>query len=231
MQSDVCPENPTQQSLPGLVDGLKVLPRLPPLEGMGRLVADLRRARKIKSRQTWALKNRQRIKQLKALWRAKNKERMACYMADWKIKNADHVQEYAAKYRQNHRQEMRLRSIEYYSKHKESCRTRSRAWSKSNPVSRIEYENIRRATKYGIKVDAKNVKQIIKSWKTKHYFRCYYCRARFPISKLHIDHVVPLIKGGKHSCDNICQSCPTCNQHKHTKLVQEVVTNGQPMLL
>jgi 5-methylcytosine-specific restriction endonuclease McrA len=46
-------------------------------------------------------------------------------------------------------------------------------------------------------------------------YRCVYCGERF--DQLTIDHVVPLIKGGKHSVDNIVPACQSCNSRKGTK--------------
>lgn len=51
---------------------------------------------------------------------------------------------------------------------------------------------------------------------------CYYCGADTRGS-YHIDHVVPLSRGGTNFPDNIVISCPTCNQSKGNKLLHEWV--------
>lgn len=40
-------------------------------------------------------------------------------------------------------------------------------------------------------------------------------------TKYHIDHVVPLAKGGSSNISNIALLCPTCNQRKHKKDAHE----------
>ncbi len=54
--------------------------------------------------------------------------------------------------------------------------------------------------------------------------KCSYCgtqvsRPRFSRTNLRgFDHVVPLIKGGKHTASNIVVCCRTCNTNKNDKL-------------
>lgn len=48
---------------------------------------------------------------------------------------------------------------------------------------------------------------------------CWYCNAQ--LLKFHIDHVVPLVRGGTNQPDNIVLACPSCNQSKGTKTVEE----------
>lgn len=46
---------------------------------------------------------------------------------------------------------------------------------------------------------------------------CAYCGAA---GDLHIEHVVPISKGGTHSIGNIVPSCPRCNYSKHAHEVE-----------
>jgi 5-methylcytosine-specific restriction endonuclease McrA len=43
---------------------------------------------------------------------------------------------------------------------------------------------------------------------------CFYCRRKFPPGELTMDHLVPLIRGGKSSKGNIVPSCKECNNKK-----------------
>jgi 5-methylcytosine-specific restriction endonuclease McrA len=49
--------------------------------------------------------------------------------------------------------------------------------------------------------------------------RCAYCRkSNIP---LHMDHVIPLSRGGTNTTDNIVPACKKCNTSKGDKLLQE----------
>ena len=43
---------------------------------------------------------------------------------------------------------------------------------------------------------------------------CHYCQQKFPPSKLTMDHIVPLARGGESSRGNIVPSCQQCNRGK-----------------
>jgi hypothetical protein len=47
--------------------------------------------------------------------------------------------------------------------------------------------------------------------------RCYWCSVEVG-DDFHLDHVIPLKRGGLHQIDNIVVSCPFCNASKHDKL-------------
>ena len=40
-----------------------------------------------------------------------------------------------------------------------------------------------------------------------------------PLTSYHVDHVVPLSRGGGNGVDNICLACPSCNSSKNNKLL------------
>lgn len=57
---------------------------------------------------------------------------------------------------------------------------------------------------------------------------CAYCRGPLDLVRgsrspraLHWDHVIPLARGGAHSKDNLVPACRSCNESKHTRLVEE----------
>jgi 5-methylcytosine-specific restriction endonuclease McrA len=50
--------------------------------------------------------------------------------------------------------------------------------------------------------------------------KCHWCDK--PVGDdYHVDHIIPLSKGGDNSARNICISCPTCNSSKGAKLPHE----------
>lgn len=43
---------------------------------------------------------------------------------------------------------------------------------------------------------------------------CYYCGRKYPPSELTMDHLVPLIRGGKTIKSNLVTACKECNNKK-----------------
>ena len=59
-----------------------------------------------------------------------------------------------------------------------------------------------------------------KQLKDKFKNTCPSCLKSEPKIKLTIDHIVPLISGGRHSVENIQPLCESCNFSKHTKTIK-----------
>jgi 5-methylcytosine-specific restriction protein A len=50
---------------------------------------------------------------------------------------------------------------------------------------------------------------------------CYFCGKKFEPKELTMDHIVPLIRGGKSTKGNIVPSCKGCNNRKKHMLPLE----------
>ena len=50
---------------------------------------------------------------------------------------------------------------------------------------------------------------------------CHYCRRRFPPAQLSMDHIVPIIRGGKTTKGNVVTVCKECNNKKKYLLPME----------
>ena len=50
--------------------------------------------------------------------------------------------------------------------------------------------------------------------------RCSYClsAAQYAYQTFHIDHILPIAKGGTDDIENLCLSCSWCNSSKATKV-------------
>jgi hypothetical protein len=49
--------------------------------------------------------------------------------------------------------------------------------------------------------------------------RCEYCLSHqnYVMGHLQIDHIIPVVKGGLTTEDNLCLACELCNQYKWTR--------------
>lgn len=69
---------------------------------------------------------------------------------------------------------------------------------------------------------AKELKQTA-WWKQKRSTGiCHYCQNKFPVDEITMDHLVPLVRGGKSTKSNLVPACKNCNNLKKHKLVSEM---------
>jgi 5-methylcytosine-specific restriction endonuclease McrA len=57
--------------------------------------------------------------------------------------------------------------------------------------------------------------------------KCYYCGKKIAGSNMHLDHVVPISRGGSHASFNWVLACFSCNTSKHNKMPNRSTPNGQ----
>jgi 5-methylcytosine-specific restriction enzyme A len=50
---------------------------------------------------------------------------------------------------------------------------------------------------------------------------CHYCGNKFPARALTMDHIVPIIRGGKSTKGNVVAACKECNNKKKHSLAWE----------
>lgn len=91
-------------------------------------------------------------------------------------------------------------------------RERNKKYRKENPEKVREWTAKRKNAKIG-----RLPKGTIKSKKEIQNNKCVYCKTDISIT-FHVDHIIPLAKGGTHEPNNIQILCPTCNLRKSDKL-------------
>lgn len=81
------------------------------------------------------------------------------------------------------------------------------------------------ADKEHVKKEKQKAKELKKTswWRNKlNQGKCYYCEEFFSIETLTMDHVVPLIRGGKTIKNNVVVACKKCNFEKRHKTLVEI---------
>lgn len=170
------------------------------------------------------------------------------YLANrkWRLKNKKFCAERQRIWTRNHPGYNTLQTRKRRLKSPDNDRALNRKWKLKNPeklkaqrvrwcikqkVSRHLITIERRATQKRATVNPSGIKRMVIRWKSEPSFVCYYCHRSFPTMVLHIDHVIPLSRGGKHSLDNLCRSCPSCNMSKNSKIPSQFVPpTKQPLL-
>jgi len=121
---------------------------------------------------------------------------------------------------------------ELYHREPQKRREQARAWRARHPAA-VKRANQRRdpdvcrdmnarrrARLRGVMVEKFTRRQIYE----RDAGRCHLCGRRVKPNRWHLDHIIPLSKGGVHARWNVAVSCPTCNERKYNKPL------GQPRL-
>jgi 5-methylcytosine-specific restriction endonuclease McrA len=165
------------------------------------------------------------------------------YQKAHQAKNAETYKAKAKIYRQDNKAKLKEANRKYYELNKESRLARNaewrlvnadrkklsdKNWQKNNPEKRKQIaatwfrnhpdkaslnRQIRRARLKNAKffeVTSKDIAKIMAG-------NCIYCGAYSE----HVDHVIPLSRGGQHSVGNLVPSCQKCNLSKNNKTIME----------
>lgn len=95
-------------------------------------------------------------------------------------------------------------------------RAKAKAAGKYSTPEHLAKARDRRARRRAIMHGAWYADQYLRGIKPTRAKRCFYCAAPLR-GKYHIDHLIPLAKGGKHVDGNIVIACPACNLRKGAK--------------
>lgn len=171
---------------------------------------------RLKRRENY-LKNKERILANNAKSRAKNREKILQGKRDYynRIKNDPEWQAKDKAKRLLNKEKKSQYDKKYHAANKDKKVKRAIKWNEENKLKRsaitFNYDSKRRAiTKSGCSTKE------IKHWKDSQKKVCYWCGVRCS-ENYHVDHYVPLAKGGKHEIDNLVISCAPCNLRKNMK--------------
>jgi 5-methylcytosine-specific restriction endonuclease McrA len=94
-------------------------------------------------------------------------------------------------------------------------------WRRSNRDIVAELLRVQKAVRRGAerrRVTARDLARLL----DRHRGRCAYCAVPVvPGTSLHWDHIIPIIRGGRHAIGNLAPACPTCNTRKGALTVME----------
>ena len=123
----------------------------------------------------------------------------------WRAENTDRVRESSRAYR---------------AANQGKERERRRTWSATNPEKDRAYERNRRARKRN--APGAHTAADIFDLLNQTGGHCAYCGTECA-DDYHVDHMIPLSRGGSNGPENLCIACPSCNLRKNAKTAEEFI--------
>lgn len=162
----------------------------------------------------WKIKNKEKVSAYNQKWNAENAELRSSLGKEWRAANKEkHTADLAA-WRINNKAKAADSWKAWYAANKEKVSVSKAAWRKSNrDLSRV-YIHRRRALL--LNAEGTHSAQDIKDLYASQKGRCAYCKVKVG-GDYHVDHIQPLIKGGRNDRENLQICCPACNLRKRDK--------------
>lgn len=146
-------------------------------------------------------------------WRTQNKHYKAQADAAYAKAHPDRVKKAKAKYREANREKLREAGRAYQASNPELRKSRWQEYRSSNQDKITLKEARRRAQKKGNGIFVILPKEL----RRLRSQPCIYCGDKSE----HMDHVIPVSKGGRHSVGNLVPACAKCNISKSDKFLVE----------
>jgi 5-methylcytosine-specific restriction endonuclease McrA len=147
----------------------------------------------------WFKENSERGKQTRAAWHVANREAMLVRM---KQNRLDKIDAYRAANRK------------WATENKERKREMDRRWHAANPDKSRLYHRVNQ-TRRRLAEGTHTANDILRIMKMQRN-RCAICKVKLR-GKYHVDHIVPIARGGTHWPSNLQILCAPCNTTKHAR--------------
>lgn len=159
-----------------------------------------------------------RCKDCERIHREENKERILANKRRWKTQNREKVRAGNIRYENEHHELVKMWKRRSAAKRGDAKREYDRQYAIDNRDARNANETRRRAHKHAAK--GVHTAADIKRQFDCQGGKCLYCGVCVA-DGYHVDHVVPLSRGGSNGPENIVIACAGCNTSKANKLPYE----------
>ena len=124
----------------------------------------------------------------------------------------------ARQYYEENREAQLAKRREWYVKNRKRMLVLGEAYYQANKERFFEWRDARRARLAN--AEGRYTRQDVKDLYVEQDGRCAYCNCELN-GTYHVDHVIPLVRGGSNSPDNLALACPTCNLRKNSRTAEE----------
>lgn len=148
-------------------------------------------------------------------YRDANRERRRELLKAWKEANPDKVIAQRKRYYERSKKRQSEYGKKYYLANRERINEKNKRNIKLNPVAHSLRSHKRRALVRAQSVGDIDIEKLLSD------MTCGICGQQIE-GKYHVDHIVPISRGGAHMQDNLQLAHPACNLSKGSKLMEEI---------
>lgn len=163
------------------------------------------------------------IRQYNKNYRESDPEKYSAFHKKYYAKSRGYRKPIELSYRLSNKHQKQRYDAMRYEKKKDHVKTKVAEWRVANPEARraiiLRYEG----RKHG--AEGTHTTQDILRMKKVQRGKCYYCGCK--LTKYHVDHVIPLSRGGSNDPSNLVLACPSCNTSKGDRLPSEWIKGGK----
>jgi hypothetical protein len=149
------------------------------------------------------------------MWTAENRERNRVNSQRWAAENREYKREQDRIYTESHKEEKRAYDKVYSQVNRDRKDENSRRYRETDKGKTSRRYNVLRRRARKLSAGGTFTPADIEAIRVAQGNRCYICHK--PLKKYHIDHFIPLAKGGTNDPGNLRLACPKCNMGKSDK--------------
>lgn len=166
----------------------------------------------------WQQENHEELALKHKQWREENKEKISLQQKQYREENKEKTSLYQKQWREENKEVIALKAKQWHDENKEREILRRKSYMKT-PIGRIIQRNAKHKRRTITKQGDVTTAQLRKLLDNATH--CFYCNNPLTPNNVHIDHYVPLAKGGLHTITNLRVACKQCNTQKSDKTPEE----------
>ena len=169
-------------------------------------------------RHKWYSRNRQYAIDYSKQWSSEHYDRVLAYNREWRKANREKIYRYNENWKRNHRSAHLSSRRRRYILHADARCQEARKWRRANPDKvRIQWKVRQSRLRSAI---GNHTPQDIRDLYEEQEGRCAYCGITLH-NEYHVDHTIPISRGGSNNPSDLALTCPFCNLSKKDKTVAE----------